>query len=175
MSPRLQTADFCDKTTLNRLQTQSLQVEHLTTWPTWALKLSADCFWVCPVGGGQRQAVAVRNKKMTASWRPYRFSCGHYSPDSLLLHQTNQTQTELPAPTGRPDQATHTHTHNTKRAYLHSEWVCASKSQVPAESRASLSCIAAFCTDSPFSIGPSRGRAHAAGASLRARHRWFLF
>lgn len=49
-----------------------------------------------------------------------------------------------------------------KRAYLHSEWVCVATSQVPAESRASRSCIAAFCTDSPFSTGPSRGRAHSA-------------
>lgn len=35
--------------------------------------------------------------------------------------------------------------------YLHSEWVCVATSQVPAESRACRLCIAAFCTDSPFS------------------------
>ena len=46
-------------------------------------------------------------------------------------------------------------------------------SPVPAESRASRSYIAAFCTDSPFSTGPSRGRARSAGNFPEIRHQRF--
>lgn len=103
---------------------------------------------------------AQRKKKMTAS---IGFPVTITSPALCSWHFEKPRKTPLPAHSGHPHHATRARTHYTKRAYLHSEWVCASKSQVPAESRASLSCIAAFCTDSPFSIGPSRGRAHTAG------------
>lgn len=121
--------------------------------------------------GSARQRPCVTEKN-DSFMRAYRFSSGHYGHGSF--HATKTTDANTVTGTHRPPPHTRTHTMPRELTYTVNEFVPPRVKFLP-KAAPLYRALLPFAQTRHFLSAPPVGAHILLGASLRARHRWFLF